>query len=284
MEFKKLTDGEKRDWTSLEEGGPAARRMHEAIGDDEAFDLIANVCGYAALEKFDYMYEALGAAGATLPRFVANPEFRRLLMRAYEHAIACGDGPACCNLANMYHETDVGGSTDDYATAAELYRLGASRGDAQSSVNLGYIYYYGRGREVDYTRAHECWSLAALVGSNPEAYWKLGDLYAGGRGVDKSDRVAWQLYCRAYQLCDDSSLIARPAHHMADYLLSGIEDLLDEDPDSALALYNEAERGYYVLIDNGLTYYQRQLDQCVEGQAKARAAVIEKHAKIRVGE
>ena len=42
----------------------------------------------------------------------------------------------------------------------------------------------------------------------------------------------------------------------------------------ALALYGEAELGYYDLIDNqGLAYYEGALKQAIAGQARARAVV-----------
>ena len=287
MEFKKLTDEEAEAWRMLDDcldDEAADRLLAELCGDEGAYDLITSVCGCAADKLFDAMHKRLSGASTNLKRYTEYPEFRRLLMRAYEHAVACGDAASCCNLGNMYHETDNSGTSDDYATAVQLYELGASRGDDQSSVNLGYIYYYGRGREVDYVRAYECWARAALLADNPEAYWKLGDLYAGGKGVEKSDAVAWKMYCIAHQFCKDSPLRARAAHHMADYLLKGIDGVVDADPDSALALYNEAELGYYVLMDNGLMYYRRQLEQAIEGQAKAREAAAERHRRIQAGE
>ena len=71
---------------------------------------------------------------------------------------------------------------------------------------------------------------------------------------------------------------------MADYLLSGIKGKLQPGPDRALRLYNEAEIGYYELIDSVLEYYQRQLEQAIAGQAKAREAAQEKHRRIRADE
>ena len=249
-----------------------------------AFEGLSEVFYQAASCSFSEMHYYIGAYSVEFAKYDDDARFRDMMKRIYQHAIACGDAGSCCNLANMYHNTKNQGSAEDYATAVELYELGSQRGDTQSSVNLGYIYYYGRGTAVDYRRAYECWSRVALVEDHPEALWKLGDLYAGGRGVPQSDWLAWSLYSKAYKAANGAAYGCRAAHHMADYLLKGIDGQLETDPDKALALYNEAELGYYQLIDEGLTYYQRQLDQAIEGQSRARAAVQEKHRRIRMGE
>lgn len=283
LKLEKLTEGERTVWESLAEATYEESGYADSM-DEDAFEVIQCVC-YEALEgDFDWMLHIVYDNGATVARNKHNAEFRRLLKRAYEHAVASGSAGACCNLGNMYHNTDNSGSDEDYATAIELYELGADRGDDQSSVNLGYIYYYGRGVAKDYAAAYECYARAALTSGNPEAFWKLGDLYAGGRGVRQSDRMAWAMYSKAYENGKGSGFECRAAHHMADYLMTGIEGVFEPDPDRALELYVRAEISYYKAIDAGLTYYSRCLDQAIEGQAQARKAVQEKHRRIRTGE
>ena len=89
---------------------------------------------------------------------------------------------------------------------------------------------------------------------------------------------------KAYELAGKSPLAARAAHHMADYLMRGVDGVMGPDPERALGLYVQAEVGYYHLIDAGLTYYQRQLDQSIEGQRLAREALQKRHLDIRAGE
>lgn len=283
MECRKLTEEELAQWEVMGEIDYADSPLHDEML-EEAYDLIVDVCYQAAVGGFDWVCCLAVEDSVAFARHEDNLAFRRLLKRAYEHAVACGHAGSCCNLANMYHDTKNQGSSQDYAIAIDLYELGASRGDTQSSINLGYIFYYGRGVAVDYSRAYECFAHGALVGDNPEGYWKLGDLYASGKGVRQSDRTAYVLYSKAHKLAGDSAFACRAAHHMADYLLSGIEDSLEPNPDAALRLYNEAELGYYALIDSGLDYYGKQLEQCIEGQARARQAAQEKHYRIRAGE
>ena len=59
---------------------------------------------------------------------------------------------------------------------------------------------------------------------------------------------------------------------------------LHVEAERALGLYVQAEVGYYHLIDAGLTYYQRQLDQSIEGQRLAREALQKRDLDIRAGE
>ena len=282
-EIEKLSDQERSDWEAM------CSKSYDESGykncmDEESYDLICNICSCALEGDFDWMLETVMDGSVVVARNERNPEFCRLLKRAYEHAVACGNAGACCNLANMYHETSGDGSAEDYARAIEIYELGADRGSAQASVNLGYIYYYGRGVAVDYGKAYECYARAALMDGNPEALWKLGDLYAGGRGVRQSDWMAWTLYSKAYENGEGTGFACRAAHHVADYLLNGIEGRLEPDPERALELYVEAELSYYDAIDAGLTYYSKCLQQAIEGQEKARKAVRERHRRIRGGE
>lgn len=283
MELKKITEQEFATLPNFDmeyEDSAYAGQMSK-----DAYDILANACEDALHGYCDDMLRDLYLDQPLLAREMkAGSAFARIVKRLYEHGVASGDAGCCCNLANIYHDTSNQGSAEDYARAVELYELGSDRGDTQSMINLGYIYYYGRGREKNYARAYECYARAALTGTNPEAYWKLGDFYASGKGVRKSERIAWQLYSKAYELAGKSPLAARAAHHMADYLMSGVDGVMRPDPERALSLYVQAEVGYYHLIDAGLRYYQRQLDQSIEGQRLAREALQKHHMDIRAGE
>ena len=143
---------------------------------EKAYNVLANACDDAQSGYFEEMLQDLYLDQALFAREMdAKGAFARIVKRLYEHGVASGDAGCCCNLANLYHNTSGQGSAGDYA------------------------------------RAYECYARAALTDTNPEAYWKLGDLYASGRGVRKSDRIAWQLYSKAYELAGKSSLAARAA-------------------------------------------------------------------------
>ena len=144
---------------------------------EKAYNVLANACDDAQGGYFEEMLQDLYLDQALFAREMdAKGAFARIVKRLYEHGVASGDAGCCCNLANLYHNTSGRGSAEDYTHAVELYELGSDRGDTQSMINLGYIYYYGRGCERDYTRASECYARAARTDTNPEAYWKLGDL------------------------------------------------------------------------------------------------------------
>lgn len=281
MEFTKLSDAERARWAELVDGDYDACDWH-GLSETPARLLIL-LMDDVLQGEFDWLVQEVAASAADVARLQANPFFKATLRRAYECGVAADHAGCCCNLANLYHETDGTGSAQDYATAVALYEKGADLGDAQASVNLGYIYYYGRGCARDYAKAYECFSRAALACGHPEAYYKLGDLYAGGRGVRQSDWMAWLMYSKAYERGKDTAFACRAAHHVADMLMVGIEGKLEPDPQRALRLYVEAELSYYDAIDSGLVYYRGCLRQAVEGQAKAREAVLRLHEEIRAG-
>lgn len=283
MDCRKFGKEEIEAWSALFEDGYDGSPLHGELS-ERAYRLLESCWEYALDEDFELMHECLQMDCISLARYMKIDAFASRVKRLYEHGVACGDAASCCNLGNLYHDTEGTASPEQYERAIELYERGMELGDVQAAINLGYIFYYGRGVQRDYRRAYECYVFGALLGGHPEGYWKLGDLYAFGNGVRQSDWVAWLLYKKAHEAAGPSPLSARAAHHMADYLLMGIEGLLDPNPDAALRLYNEAEVGYYQLIDEGLAYYARQLEQVVEGQQRARDAARETHRKLRLGE
>ncbi len=282
MEFKKLSESEKTRWTALVEADYDAQNWHGLSEDDAG--ILSTFMSDVLEEDFDWLVQDVAMSVTAVARLESNAFFYDTLRRAYECGAANNHAGCCCNLANLYHKTDGTGSEQDYAIAIELYEKGSDLGDPQASVNLGYIYYYGRGRAADYTKAYECYSRAALTCEHPEALYKLGDLYAAGKGVRQSDWMAWLMYSKAYEKGKDTIFACRAAHHVADMLMSGIEGKLERDPQRALKLYTEAELSYYDAIDAGLDYYRGCLRKAIEGQQKARKEVVRLHEKIRRGE
>ncbi len=281
MEFAKLSDAERAQWAELVEADYRAEDWHGLSEEDAG--LLCTFMDDVLDGLFDCLVEEVAEYRADVARLGVNPFFSDTLRRAYECGVADDHAGCCCNLANLYHETDGTGSAQDYATAVELYERGADLGDPQASVNLGYIYYYGRGCARDYAKAYECYSRAALACGHPEAYCKLGDLYANGYGVRRSSWMAWLMYSKAYEQGKDTPFACRAAHHVADMLMTGIDGMLEKDPQRALRLYVEAELSYYDAIDAGLDYYRGCLNQAIEGQQKAREAVRQLHEEIRTG-
>lgn len=183
------------------------------------------------------------------------------------------ENPDClCYLGALYYGDDpaVG---EDYAKAAEYYERASRLGSSQGSVNLGYCYYYGRHQERDYAKAFKCFTLSYALDGNPEAAWKLGDMYDRGLFVERNQLAAFRLYLEAFDKTQDSPMCARPAHHLADMAMRETGGPISFNPRAALELYVMAELAYYTEIDRGLTYYTRALEEAIAGQQEARAAI-----------
>ncbi len=80
----------------------------------------------------------------------------------------------------------------DYAKAAEWYKLAAVQGDASAQANLGLLYDNGRGLAQDYFEAVKWYQLAAAQGY-ALAQNNLGFMYENGRGIaqDYAEAAKW---------------------------------------------------------------------------------------------
>ena len=55
----------------------------------------------------------------------------------------------------------MGRAAQDHAEAAKWYRIAAELGDAAAQLNLGIMYFHGRGVPQDYVESHKWLNLAA---------------------------------------------------------------------------------------------------------------------------
>lgn len=81
----------------------------------------------------------------------------------------------------------------DYKTAMEKWRPLAEDGNTSAQVNLGVMYYEGRGVPRNYDEALKWYKMAAMRG-HAEAEYNLGVAYAQGRGVEQNQREALRWY------------------------------------------------------------------------------------------
>ena len=208
-------------------------------------------------------------------RKMANiyPEVSEVLVLGYKVGIAQGNGNCMNDLGALYYMGDF--VEQDYAKAAELYELAADAGCFQSIINLGYIYEYGRIGKPDHTKAYQWYSLAAALNKSCEATYKLGDMYSRGKAVPKDMKKAYWLYERSLDLACGKAEYAQPAIRIAKMLIDKDASSygVDLDPMRALYLYQAAEIGLRIDIENGQTYYAKRLEEAIEGQQKARALV-----------
>lgn len=195
--------------------------------------------------------------------------------RAFELALRFGisqkNGNCANNLGAAYYLGSV--VEQDYEKAAELYKLAMQWGCYQSIVNLGYIYEYGRIGEPDYAEAYRYYSLAASLAPGSEAAYKLGDMFARGRFVKKDVKCAAQLWRRSYDLAQDIVERAQPAIRLAQLIVGADCEEAGLEPDMlhALMLFQQAEIGLRIDIEDGQVYYRKRLAEAIEGQQVARA-------------
>lgn len=81
----------------------------------------------------------------------------------------------------------------EYAVALKEFRLLArSTGNAEAQLNLGEMYFLGRGVAQDYAKAR-FWYLNAAKTGMAEAQYRLGVMYAKGHGVrpDEAKAASW---------------------------------------------------------------------------------------------
>lgn len=76
----------------------------------------------------------------------------------------------------------------------DLIKMKADKGDAQASLQLGYMYFYGfYGQPIDFEKAFHYFYMSMLKGdSTGEAF--VGYMYYQGIGVDKNLKKAYEIF------------------------------------------------------------------------------------------
>ncbi len=97
------------------------------------------------------------------------------------------------DLFNAGVEAADGGN---HREAADRWRQAAALDHPDAAFRLGALYAEGRGVEQDYERAVHWYRRAAEHG-NESAWFNLGHMYAKGRGVDKDAAEAVRWYGKA---------------------------------------------------------------------------------------
>jgi TPR repeat protein len=116
------------------------------------------------------------------------------VVRLWEGAAEQEHALAQYNLGRMY---EFGHGVDvNYKKAIELYEKAAEQGDADAQCNLGVMYDLGHGMDVNYQKAVEWFEKAAEQG-DADAQNNLGVMYLNGHGVDQSDSMAMRWFVKA---------------------------------------------------------------------------------------
>lgn len=189
----------------------------------------------------------------------------------------------CAECANELGALYYGGSIveQNFEITRDLYQLAMNLGSVQATINLGYIYEYGRTGAPDPVQAYRCYSLAAVLAGAPEALYKMGDLLSRDNGLGPRDiRLAYLMWTKSLEAAieqQDLENQAQAAFRLAPYHLDpdkGETVGAVYDPLQALQLYQLAEVGLWLSIKHGLTYYAKRLQQTLEGQNRAREAFV----------
>ncbi|MGI6216111.1 MAG: tetratricopeptide repeat protein [Coriobacteriales bacterium] len=215
------------------------------------------------------------------------------LTTTYEHYVDTDRtkaGNSACDIGALYYTGRLSDDGNpDYESAFEWYQKGAELDNVQSLINLGYCYEYGRVGERNPDKAFKCYLLASCIGDLPEALYKFGDCFSRGNGVEKNKDAAFGLYFKAYRYINQheggseeiapevkGSVYKRLADClfydemvMDDVTQYGYKFEIDRRME-ILRLYQDAERCFRVAIENGATYYSKQLEKVIEQQDAIR--------------
>ena len=96
-------------------------------------------------------------------------------------------------LFTVFLSVGCGKKDSNNTQSVEKTRLAADQGYAMAQVNLGLMYYNGRGVPQDYAQAMKWFRLAADQGY-AMAQYNLGTMYAKGQGVPQDDAQAVKWY------------------------------------------------------------------------------------------
>jgi TPR repeat protein len=236
-----------------------------------ANELIAKMMQIVARGEYDEFADyALYNQKEILAAVEQDDDVAKTLIICYKLGIAQKSGICANNLGALHYMGEL--VEQDYHKAAELYEMAMSWGCHQSVVNLGYIYEYGRVGEPDYQKAYMYYSLAAALRISSEALYKLGDMFSRGKTFERDIKKAYLLWEKALNSANSIEDRAQAAVRIAPLLVDRANKQyeISYSPLRALQLYQEAEIGLRISIDNGLTYYSKRLQQAIEGQESAR--------------
>lgn len=124
-------------------------------------------------------------------------------IKYYEEAVARGSIDGLYGLGMIYYQSQ---SEIRYTKARHYFELAAARGHAESYNQLGQFYHNGRGVNIDYTKARECFEKAIDLLTDPncvmDSFIELSNYYRNGYGVTKDLNKAINLLIEGYRRCN----------------------------------------------------------------------------------
>lgn len=184
--LRKLTSDEYEEAKSLAHSCPP-----ESWSDQEDMEEMEE---YLKTEN-EYDYEYLLDWACDHHEDSMSPRMAHLVMLCYALCAEQHIPLACLNFGTFYYTGRF--VEQDYVKAAQLYKIAADSGIDVAIRNLGYCYYYGRHQAVDFQKAFEYFNKGALLFGDANCFYKLGDLYRKGKGVEQNEKYAYILYRNA---------------------------------------------------------------------------------------
>jgi len=176
-----------------------------------------------------------------------SDDVRDRVLDYYEAGVRANNPIACLNLGAIYNEGVL--VKQDYEKSAELYRIAADSScdpaiASMAVTNLGYYYYYDYAGTQNYQKAFNCFLHGALRYNNANAYYKLGDMYRYGYYVDKDEKMAFEMYMKAFHCEEDENYFkADIGLRLGECFFEGIG--CEKDTYAALTLLQIAERSCF---------------------------------------
>ncbi len=240
----------------------------------EVYDLLSAAIHPDSEEKFD-AYELasrimLADRPKDLPSYLID-----FVEQLYRLSFEEGKADALNDLGAQYYD-GARGFEQSFKKAVACYQVAAEHGSREAQENLGYCYYYGRNMPVDYKKAFHYFALGAFDGHITSLY-KIGDMYAAGYYVKQNQEEAFRIYSRCLDIMTDevAGRCAGPVYfRIGKMLLNGSG--CKKDPETALECYQKAEVYFYDMVKSGDYMYKKSWLDSIEGQVKAREAMVEK--------
>ena len=108
-------------------------------------------------------------------------------------------------IADKFQKGILAIQEEDFLEAFGIFQNLSEEGDAQSQLQLGILYYFGRGTETNFKKAAFFYRKSADKG-NAEACRRIGQMYdMGKKPLKQNDKTALRFYKKAVKLGDENS-------------------------------------------------------------------------------
>ncbi len=144
------------------------------------------------------------------------------------------------NSDAQYEFGVIANNSGRYEEAFGWYQKSALQGHVQAQLDLGILYYWGRGTVEDNNKAFEWLSRSAHAGYNWGQYW-LGTMYQDGYGTAKDRDMAIEWYRKALESSVTKELKGHVYNRLGDIYYQKIYDGgMSYDVNQAVIYYNQA--------------------------------------------